>query len=363
MSISDSGRVGLPLDRRRFLAGAATAMIYPYTLNNTFAAEKPWLLNSIRSDHNPWLAWWNRGGKAYAHSINNDDRYLLKQNEGDTKLAIRQIKDAISDYSGNIVVNFDAGSPMETQAVAEICNQSQVYFVTHFNKPPDLHPSTYNPYYVAHIWNDDFQFGRRTAEVLMEAIERRGSIVALEGRSIDRAARERYRGLQEVLQKNRRVQLLDHQDANWEASSAFDITRWLLARFGKRISGIWAANDSMAIGAIEALRTRSLAGALPVTGMDVEDDAIAALKAGEMTVSLIVDSFWCGGIGLALAYQASTGQLDPTALPFDRELSSVFHVVTKTNVDRFITYRESPKGLPKWENAYDPRNWDPLSIN
>jgi ribose transport system substrate-binding protein len=261
-------------------------------------------------------------------------------------------------------MNFDSGSASEAQAVAYICKQSKVYFVTQFNKPAELHPWMHDPYYVAHIWNDDFLYGQTTAELLIDAIGRQGSIIALEGRSVDRAARERFRGLQDALQKNRRVQLLDHQDANWEASSAFDITRWLLARFGTKISGVWAANDSMAIGAIEALRTRSLAGLLPVTGMDVEEDAIAALKAGELTASVIVDSFWCGGVGLALAYQASTGKIDPAKLtPQRRELSSVFHVVTKANVDRFVTYRESPRNIPKWESPDYSRDWDPLSTN
>jgi ribose transport system substrate-binding protein len=342
------------------LVSAAGALLGPCAKTGIAAPEKPWLLNCIRSIRNPWLAWWDRGGQAYAHSIENTQRYLLRQNEGDTKLAIKQINDVIASCPGNVVVNFDAGNAAEARSVAELCLQSKVFFVTQFNKPDDLHPWTYNPYYVAHIRNDDFKFGQKTGEILVDAIGRQGSVVALEGRNADRAAQERFRGFQDILRKTGRVQLLDHQDANWAASSAFDITRWLFARFGKRINGIWAANDSMAIGAIEALRSRSLQGVLPVTGMDVEDDAISALRAGELTASLIVDSFWCGGMGLALAYQAATGQLNPITLkPDKREFSSVFRVVTKSNLDRFLTYRDSGAAL-NWSDPYDPKNWEAL---
>jgi ribose transport system substrate-binding protein len=341
--------------RRAILVSAASIL----TSAAIAAEEKPWLLNITSSTRNAWVAWWIRGGQAYARSIENSQRYLLRESEGAADTALKQVTTAVDDYSGKLILNFDSPGADATRDLANICKDKKVFFVTQFNKPDDLHPWGFDPYYVAHIWNDDYQFGRRTAEVLLETIEHRGSIVALKGRNVDRAARERFRGLQDVLAGTPRVQLLDHQDANWAASSAFDITRWLLARFGAKIRGIWAANDSMAIGAIEALRTRGLAGALPVTGMDVEEDAIAALRSGELTASLIVDSFWCGGIGLSLAYQAAMGTIDPTRLVQDkRELSSQFYVVTKANVEKFVTYRRSSQILRNWSDPDASRNSD-----
>jgi ribose transport system substrate-binding protein len=340
------------LSRRSVLLGASAAL----TKRSFASPEKPWLLNCVRSTHNAWLAWWNKGGQVYARSIDNSQRYILLQNEGDISIAIKQIKDAAAERARNLVVNFDAGSANDALALAQTCIQLKIYFVTQFNKAEDVHPWAYDPYYVAHIWNDDFQFGQKTAEILVEAIGHRGSIVALEGRSIDRAARERFRGLQSVLAKNPQVQLLDHVDASWEASTAFDLMRWSLARFGEKISGVWSANDSMAIGAIEALRTRGLAGVLPVTGMDVEDEAIASLRSGELTASLIVDPFWCGGMGLSLAYQAAIGKINSKSLaPEMRELSSLFHIVTKANVEKFLAYRESPGASLNWSSPYAPR--------
>jgi ribose transport system substrate-binding protein len=351
------GHFQLALGRRPFLFGAAGALTILFPAFESPVSDKPWLVNSIRSTRNPWLAWWDRGGQAYARAIDNSSRYLLQQSEGKQNVAAEKVQKIIADSSSNVVINFDAASPKEAQSIVDICKDAKVYFVTQFNKPDGIHPWTYDPYYVAHVWNDDFQFGRETAKILVEAIGHEGSIVALEGRNADGSARERFKGLQDVLAVNRHVNLLDHQDANWAASSAFHITRWLLARFGKQINGFWAANDSMALGAIEALRIHRLAGVLPVTGMDADEDALKAIRLGELTASLVVDSFWCGGIGLSLAYQAKIGRIDPKALtPDRREFASLYRVVTKANIDRFVTYRDTATPVLNWLDPYDPKN-------
>ncbi len=66
------------------------------------------------------------------------------------------------------------------------------------------------------------------------------------------AAKDRFAGLEESLKANTGVELLDQQTANFSRAEALDVTKTLLAKHGDKIKGIWAANDDMALGALEA---------------------------------------------------------------------------------------------------------------
>ena len=71
---------------------------------------------------------------------------------------------------------------------------------------------------------------------------------------------ERKQGLDEALAANPKVKLLDLQVANWLSTEALEKTNAWLTQHGDEIKGIWAANDDMALGALEALRADDRAG-------------------------------------------------------------------------------------------------------
>ena len=52
-----------------------------------------------------------------------------------------------------------------------------------------------------------------------------------------------------------------------------------ITRFGEDIKGVFAANDGMGVGALEALRQNSLAGKVQVVGLDGIEAAVAAVEA------------------------------------------------------------------------------------
>jgi ABC-type sugar transport system substrate-binding protein len=80
-----------------------------------------------------------------------------------------------------------------------------------------------------------------------------------------------------VLKDHPGIKLLDQQTANWDRTAAFPVMQTWLARYGKQITAVWAANDDMALGALEALRAAGLAGRIPVVGVDGIPEAVAAI--------------------------------------------------------------------------------------
>ena len=75
---------------------------------------------------------------------------------------------------------------------------------------------------------------------------------------------------------------------------------------------MFAANDGMGMGALEALRQNGLAGKVPVVGIDGIDAAVTAIEAGEFAGTVAWDPLWTGGMGLAIPYAHATGKIDIT---------------------------------------------------
>ena len=75
-------------------------------------------------------------------------------------------------------------------------------------------------------------------------------------------------------------------NANWSRVEAQRIVAaWL--NEGRRIDAIAVANDEMALGAVTALRTAGLAGKVLVGGVDGVEEAVDAVKAGEMICTIL----------------------------------------------------------------------------
>jgi inositol transport system substrate-binding protein len=79
--------------------------------------------------------------------------------------------------------------------------------------------------------------------------------------------------------------VLDKQAANWKRTEAADLmTNWLST--GLRPAAVVTNDDEMAIGAIQSLKqARRLAGTI-VAGIDATADGLAAMKAGDLKVTV-----------------------------------------------------------------------------
>jgi ribose transport system substrate-binding protein len=165
-----------------------------------------------------------------------------------------------------------------------------------------------------------------------------GGIVALQGILDNEPARLRFEGLQKVLAKNPGVTLLDQQTANWDRSQAFPIVQAWLAEYGDKIKGIWAANDDMALGALEALRAVHLDGKIPIVGNDGIPEALQAIAKGDMTATVSSDPFYQGSIGLAMGYCVLTGQApsQTTWTKEQRDFNQKLVVITKDNAQQYM---------------------------
>ncbi len=219
---------------------------------------------------------WKQGADAFAKSLGVEAVTLVS--EGNSEKGIADIRAMIAKTGGNMVLNVDPNDTPDARPIVEACAKAGIYVTTQWNKPADLHPWDFNPYYIAQIEFNGVTSGEDIANTLFKAIGGKGGIVALGGMISTTAAIERRKGLDRALAAHPEVKLLDFQTADWKSQPAFDTTSGLLTRFGDKIAGIWAANDDMGVGALEALRAEGLAGKVPVVGIDGIKAAVDAVQ-------------------------------------------------------------------------------------
>jgi ribose transport system substrate-binding protein len=331
------------VSRRSLLKGAAgiaAASAFPMP---AIAQEATWTLaNSLRSVPNPYHASFAKGGEDFAKSIGA--KYEVLVTEGNSEKGIADIKALLQRTGGKLIVNVDPNDSPDARVIVEEVKKAGGFVVTQWNKPDDLHPWDHDPNYVAHMSFDGVPTAEAIATELFNAFGGEGGIVALGGILSNVPAIERKLGLDNAIAKTGgKVTLLDFQPADWSEQKAFEITQAWLTRFGDQVKGVFAANDGMGMGALEALRQNGLAGKVPVVGIDGIDAAVAAIEAGEFAGTIAWDPLWTGGMGLAIPYAHATGKIDITKEPKEpkehREFYGTGIVVTKATV---ADYKANP---------------------
>ena len=295
-------------------------------------------VGQVRDESNPYEASWLDGGDTFAASVGLKQERLTYG--GDSAKQQEQISQLLAGDTACLVMNVLPNQDTDTAPIVQKADDAGAFLVTQWNKPADLNVSDY-PTWLSHITYDDKASGKQIGDALIEGMGGSGGIIALQGGLDAAAAKARFAGLQESLAANSGVELLDQQTANWDTAEALNVTKTLLTKYGSKVKGIWAANDGMALGALQALKAAGLEGKVAVVGIDAVPDALAAVKDGTMTATISSDGGWLGGIGLAIGYCVATGQLQVDDIA-DRAWYAKTFLVEKDNVAEFANKAADP---------------------
>lgn len=126
---------------------------------------------------------------------------------------------------------------------------------------------------------DNFNAGKLLGRWVVEQLDGHGKVLILEGPSGNQNALERRNGLIAGLSDGD-IDVLGIRMALWNRQAAQTITAEWLERHGE-IDAILAANDMMALGAIDAMTTAGRTG-IVVTGFDANADALLAIRNGHL---------------------------------------------------------------------------------
>lgn len=151
-------------------------------------------------------------------------------------------------------------------------------------------------------------------QYLAKSLKPGDQVAVLEGIRTSFNATQRRLGFEQAM-KDAGIQIVDSQSANWETNQANTIAASMLNAHPD-LKAILAANDSMALGAMAAIKAANKTDTVQVVGFDNISAAQEAIRQGKMlaTADQHGDQLAVYGIELALKLLQ-----DPNSIPEDRE--------------------------------------------
>ncbi|NKQ35628.1 MAG: ribose ABC transporter substrate-binding protein RbsB [Chloroflexi bacterium] len=173
---------------------------------------------------------------------------------------------------------------------------------------------------VSHIASDNVAGGRLAAEFLCDALGGSGKVVELEGIAGTSAARDRGQGFNEYMASDcPGVEIIAKQTANFNRAEGLTVFENIL-QAEPEIDGVFAHNDEMILGAIEAAKAAGRDGEIVFVGFDAVDDAVAAVEAGDLAATVAQQPALMGELGVNTAILFLNGDSVESFIPVDLSL-------------------------------------------
>lgn len=286
---------------------------------------------AIRILQNPYQANYKVGADLFAKQ--NGLESVVLTSDGSSEKQLNDIRALVGKTAGDVVFMVDPNESPNVVPIAHELDNAGVYWVSWWNKPDNINVWDFKNW-VCHISYDGISAGEFTGEELCRKIGGKGKIIALQGLLASSIAQDRYTGFENALKKFPDVELVAVDCAKWDRSLAYEKVKSILVAFPE-INGIWAANDNMGLGALEALRSEGKAGEVLVTGIDGVEEMFEAIRKGESACTVYNDSKYQAGIGLAISLAAKEGRIDVAKLPKEHRQFFMQAVnVNQENVER-----------------------------
>ena len=138
---------------------------------------------------------------------------------------------------------------------------------------------------VTFIGSDNYEGGHAAGTEIVAITEGKANVAILEGIPGHETGDSRLRGFKEATKGSPGIKVLASQTANWERDQGFTVFQNMLQAH-PTIDTVFACNDMMALGAVEAIAAAGKTGKIKVVGFDAVDDARKAIEAGTMVASV-----------------------------------------------------------------------------
>ena len=234
-----------------------------------------------------------------------------------------QIQNFIAAGVDAIVVN-----PVDTDATAamsKIAADAGIPLVYVNREPINIDTLPEKQAFVA---SNELESGTLETQEVCKLLGGKGKAVVMMGELSNQAARMRTKDIHDVLATDacKGITIVEEQTANWSRTQGADLmTNWLSA--GLEFDAVIANNDEMAIGAIQALKAAGRPmDKVVIGGVDATQDALAAMAAGDLDVTVFQNAAGQGKGALDAALKFARGET------VEKKVYIPFELVTPANL-------------------------------
>jgi ribose transport system substrate-binding protein len=172
---------------------------------------------------------------------------------------------------------------------------------------------------VTFIGSDNYQGGKIAGEFISGLSTAPLKVAVLEGIPGHETGDNRVQGFLAGIEKNSRVTIVASQPANWERDQGYNVMQNLLQAHPD-IEVVFACNDLMALGAMEAIAAAGKSKNIQIIGFDAVEEARQEILASRILASVAQHPNEMGRLAVETAVQALAGDSISPYIPVNIEL-------------------------------------------
>ncbi|EFE78800.1 substrate-binding domain-containing protein [Streptomyces filamentosus] len=247
---------------------------------------------SLSTLNNPFFVQMKEGAQAEAEKAGIDLTVTDAQN--DASQQANQLQNFTSSGVSSIIVN-----PVDSDAVGpgvRTANKADIPVIAADRGVNKADTATL-------VASDNVAGGKLAADALADKLGGKGSIVILQGTAGTSASRERGAGFAEGLKAYPDIKVVAKQPADFDRTKGLDVMTNLIQSH-PGVTGVFAENDEMALGAAKALGSKA-GKSVSVVGFDGTPDGLKAVEAGTLYASVAQQPAELGKIAVQNAVKAA----------------------------------------------------------
>ena len=259
---------------------------------------------SVSTLNNPFFVTLSEGAKAKAEELNIN--LSVVNASDDTAKQASDIEDLISKNVQVIIVN-----PVDSDAVAPAVESAIAA-----NIPVIALDRIVNGVEVTtQISSDNVAGAKMAGEYLIELVGENSKVAELIGIPGASATIDRGKGFHEAA--DNKLNIVASQTANFNRAEGLTVMENIL-QANPDIKGVFAHNDEMALGALEAIQAAGKD--ISIVGFDATDDAVLAIKEGSMKATVAQKPNLMGAIAVETALKIINGETVEKSIPVEVSL-------------------------------------------
>ena len=300
------------------LIAAFTASVFLLLSITTYSHADKRILFSIKGpgSGNPFWASVEKGAKEEAAKLGVDLVLVAPPQEGDVQAQINQVEDQLA--KGVDAIALAPGDPNAFAPIVDDAIKSGVPVV--FVDTKGINEG------VTFIGTNNKNGAALAAKFICDKTPKGADVAVLTGIESQSTALLRRDGAVQGL-KDCGLNLVATQTAEWDTAKGRSVTESIILK-NPNIKAIFASNDNMGLGAMQALKDADMNDVV-VVGFDATPDAAKSILAGEMTATIAQFSYNMGAYGVKYALELANGGT------IDINIDTGTQLVTKENANDF----------------------------
>ena len=286
---------------------------------------RPRIALVMKTLNNPFFIDMQRGAEDAAKRLDVDLVVQAAERETDVERQMQIVENLIQAHVDALALT-PSGSREVVPAVAK-ANAARIPVVIVDTRLDAATASAAGVTTASFVGSDNYRGGQIIGEYLVKASGATANVAVLEGIPGHETGDSRVRGFRDAIKASAGVRIVASQPANWERDQGFTVFQNMLQAHGN-IDTVFACNDIMALGAIEAIAAAGRTGRVRVLGFDAIGDARKAIKEGRMEATVAQFPDEMGRSAVETALHAFKGEQVP------QDINVRIGLVTKDNADK-----------------------------